>query len=502
MRHLLSASALCAIFSIGCSLPRSAALTTRDVVKVSRHTKQNPRGDRSPAKSQINESKVVQAVADEEMKKDDVDADVQLAEETPAVADVERQRSESSVVSGISNSTPAAGLPDRESAVFSLMDLTAIAEQEHPKLRKARSEIEAAMGARVQAGLYPNPRMETNNPEIWAGRDSQVNFGWQQDFITKGKLRLDKAAADQKVRVSESNYVVEKMQVLTQVRIQFIQALAARERLRNSEEILAICKSARDVSVDLLDVGERNLTDVLLLKNQYERARVAVEMNQTNFEAELRQLAMATGVADFVVTDVSGTTISDHPPYYDEEYIREFVQSNSAHMIMARAEVLRRKIMLNRAEVEPYPDFRFGPHYAAGTAQDSNRQFWFTFVFDIPVWNLNQGNIRSAMAEVSGAQANVDRRRLELLSDLADTHARHKTSQLLLARIESSILPNAVETQRLVQQGYSRGQLDVNRVLEAQRALLDAKQDQIDAFEQAWRSAAELAGFLQFEQFP
>ncbi|HEY0983992.1 TolC family protein [Schlesneria sp.] len=385
--------------------------------------------------------------------------------------------------------------------VYSLAELTAITEQEHPKLRMASAEIESVMGERVQAGLYPNPRMETNNPEIWAGRDSQVNFGWQQDFITKGKMRLDKAAADQKLRVTEAMYVVEKMRVLTQVRIQYIQALAARERLKNSEDILRISKTARDVSAELMETGERTLTDVLLLKNTYERARLAVENNQTRYEAELRQVAIAIGIPDLVVEDVSGS-INDLPPYYDEPYIREFLQSNSAPMIMARAEVVRRKIMLNRAEVEPYPDFRFGPHYAASTTEGSTRQFWFTFVFDIPIWNLNQGNIRSARAEVLNAQAEVENRRMELLNDLVDIHARHKTSQLLLARIDSSILPNAEKTQQLVQEGYSEGTLDVNRLLEAQRALLEAKQDQIDAYEQAWRTAAELAGYLQFEQFP
>lgn len=130
------------------------------------------------------------------------------------------------------------------------------------------------------------------------------------------------------------------------------------------------------------------------------------------------------------------------------------------------------------------------------------RGFWFTFVFDIPVWNLNQGNIRAARADIVGAGADLDAKRNELVRDLADIHARHKTGQLLLARIESDILPNAEETQRLVQEGYSKGQLDVNRLLEAQRSLLEAKRDQIDAYEQAWTTAAELAGYLQFEQFP
>ena len=532
MHHLLKIAALSVLLSTGCSLSRSTAVSTHGAAKSARSadplsalgaadptsTEKLSQERGQPRDSQVINPDSNSKIVDKERprRRDHQVQQVGYTEDSESL-DQDESRSQpdrddprsvvpapsGSVASDVNNLVLESQTETSLSQPrpYSLAELTAITEQEHPRLRMASAEIESVMGERVQAGLYPNPRMETNNPEIWAGRDSQVNFGWQQDFITKGKLRLDKAAADQKLRVTEASYVIEKMRVLTQVRVQYIQALAARERLKNSEDILRISKTARDVAAELMETGERTLTDVLLLKNTYERARLAVENNQTRYEAELRQVAIATGIPDLVVADVTGS-IDDQPPYYDEPYIREFLQSSSAPMIMARAEVVRRKIMLNRAEVEPYPDFRFGPHYAAGTAEGSARQFWFTFVFDIPVWNLNQGNIRSARAEVLNAQAEVDNRRMELLNDLVDIHARHKTSQLLLARIDSSILPNAEQTQQLVQEGYSEGTLDVNRLLEAQRALLEAKQDQIDAYEQAWRTAAELAGYLQFEQFP
>src|SRR6185436_5214279 len=94
----------------------------------------------------------------------------------------------------------------RVERVFSLRSLTELAEQQHPVLQRAGAEIESAKGDRVQAALYPNPRFETNNPEFWAGRTSQVNFGFQQDMVTKGKIRLDKAAADQQVRKMQGSF--------------------------------------------------------------------------------------------------------------------------------------------------------------------------------------------------------------------------------------------------------------------------------------------------------
>jgi cobalt-zinc-cadmium efflux system outer membrane protein len=67
---------------------------------------------------------------------------------------------------------------------------------------------------------------------------------------------------------------------------------------------------------------------------------------------------------------------------------------------------------------------------------------------------------------------------------------------------EQSILPDARRTVSLVLQGYQQGQLELVRLLEAQRALFEANLDYIDAEQDRLSSAADLANLLQLEQFP
>jgi cobalt-zinc-cadmium efflux system outer membrane protein len=395
-----------------------------------------------------------------------------------------------------SGTLPTPNMPN----MYSLPDLISIAEQVNPSIRRARSEIDSAKGKRVQAGLYPNPDMETNNPELWAGRASQVNFGWEQDVIVKGKMRLDKAAADQNVQSETAQFVLERMRALTDIRRAYYSALAARMRVENTQMVLGIAQRARDAAQQLSQAGERTLTDVLLLNNEYEHARVNAENAQTNFAAALKQLAAVTGTPNRTIEDVQGDLLAPLP-MFDEEAMRDFVMNGSAYMATARANVLRRQIMLNRAEVDPYPNLRFGPSYAANTA-NSGDQLWMSILFKIPVWDFNQGNIRAAHAELQGSIADLEAGRNDRVVQLAKAYADFKTASLFSERINTLILPNARQAQELVQEGYLKGQLDVNRLLEAQRAYLEATSDQIDASEQAWRSAAELAGFLQIEQFP
>lgn len=64
------------------------------------------------------------------------------------------------------------------------------------------------------------------------------------------------------------------------------------------------------------------------------------------------------------------------------------------------------------------------------------------------------------------------------------------------------MLPNAQRTLELVQEGYDKGQFDVNRLLQAQRNLTELANDYIDTSEQSWSTAADLAGLMQVENFP
>ncbi len=63
------------------------------------------------------------------------------------------------------------------------------------------------------------------------------------------------------------------------------------------------------------------------------------------------------------------------------------------------------------------------------------------------------------------------------------------------------MIPNSQRTLQLVQEGFSKGQFDVNRLLQAQRNLSDIAREHVEAAEEAWTAAAELGGLLQLEEF-
>ena len=85
-------------------------------------------------------------------------------------------------------------------------------------------------GLAIQAGLYPNPRFDTGNPQQLGGSNTLFNGGLTQEWVRGGKLRLDVAAAEQAVRQTQLAYTRVQFELLTDVRQQFFSVLADQER--------------------------------------------------------------------------------------------------------------------------------------------------------------------------------------------------------------------------------------------------------------------------------
>ncbi len=383
---------------------------------------------------------------------------------------------------------------------WTLDQVTRLALENSPVLRRARARIQAAGGIAWQAGIWNNPRWDTNNPYILgAGRQNQYNAGFQMEIPMAGKKRLDRSAAEQLIREATFAAISDRYDVLQAVRQQFFAVVAQERRITTLQELVVIATSARDVAQRKFEGGVVPKTDVLLLSIELQQAQVELQQAQTLLVGKRRQLAAAIGVPDLPVGDVQGDLTSPLPRF-DDKLTRRFVGSQNADVLNARAEAMRQRILLRRAEVEPYPNLYTGPAAAWGAAQTT--QFWYNIQFNIPIWDRNQGNIRAAQANNRDAAANVRVVQNKLLFQAADALGRHRAAVEVANRIRTGVLPTVEEYQTQVRAGYEARVFAVVQLFQAQRALFEANLRYIDALENVWSTAAELSNLLQLERFP
>ena len=403
-----------------------------------------------------------------------------------------------------SESLPApagvAAEPALASNTVELTFLEQLALQNHPRIHAAWEDVRSAEGRTIQAGLYRNPQIGTASPQL-AGPESQYNVFMSQDIITGGKLRLSAAAASQEIDQARLAAVRARFEVLTEVRRQFYSLLAAQNRVAVLQEMVVIGRKSQEIGQALLRGGEGARTDTLVLDVELSRAEVALQNAETVLATGKRQLAAAIGQPDLTIGILYGD-LSAELPRLDIEGLQAGVIASNAQVGIAGLEVQQARILYDRAVVEPSPTFNVMGGYQYQVSPDVHSQGIAQVTMSVPLWDRNQGNIRSAQANLARAHADARRVEVTLAGQAAAALARYRSAVQLVERYTTSILPKSRESLQLTQQLYQRQQIDFLRLLQAQRTLNEVNLGYIDAQEARWTAAAEIANLLQVEQFP
>ena len=395
---------------------------------------------------------------------------------------------------------PAPG-PVESSTTLTLDQCSAIALTTHPRLAESLAHVTVSHGSAVQAGLYPNPRVDSGNPQtIGPNRTGIYTIGLTQEVVRGGKLKLDRAAALEAAHQAEYDVVRRKFEILTGVRQEFFSTLAAQRRKALLEKLLELAKRSEKTSLNLLEAEQVSETDVLLLRVERRRAETALQGAEIALIGQRRQLATSIGLSMLEVNEVKGNLTTTVPEFDDEDVLTQ-VLTNSPVVQIANLDVNRTILLLRRAEVEPIPNLTVqgGTQYSESTA---NYQALVGLYLNVPLWNKNQGNIMAANASVRRSMAGRLAVQQELTKQLADSITRQRIAEKAVKNYEEGILPDAMRTLELVQKAYARGQFEISRLLQTQRTVFEANIDYISALENRINAAAEIAGLLQLEEFP
>ena len=381
-----------------------------------------------------------------------------------------------------------------------LPEFVAIAERSHPKIRSALATVEAARGKAVQARLYPNPLLASGSPQI-AGDQSQWNTFATQDIVTAGKLRLSQQAALREVQKAEYELIRARFDVLTGVRASFYQLLVAQRRMEIYRLLLDIAKRSYEIGRQLAEAGEGTKADVLFWSIERDRAEVRLLNGSVYVETGRRQLAAAIGLPLADVGKIEADLFTKLPDFELKDLQRAVVFAN-AKPRAAEAGIAQAQWSLERAVVEPIPNINMlgGYQYQVGIPEMD--QGLMQVMVEVPLFDRNQGNIRSARADIASARADLRTIELDLANSTAQTIAAYRAAQRNAEWFEEYILPKARETLELTQTLYGRGEVTFLSLLQAQRILTETELAFVEAQSDRWASAVTIADLLQLEVFP
>jgi len=128
-------------------------------------------------------------------------------------------------------------------AGLTLSDLEQMALQNNPTLSQAQARVRAARGVWQQVGLYPNPVAGYAAEEMGDNGTAGKQGGFiGQEFVTGGKLRLNRQVACQEIIRLQQELAAQQFRVVTDVRTSFYDVLVAQRAVELTDRLVKIAE--------------------------------------------------------------------------------------------------------------------------------------------------------------------------------------------------------------------------------------------------------------------
>ncbi len=221
--------------------------------------------------------------------------------------------------------------PASEQKTITLEELQQMALQNNPTFRQSAANIQAAEGRKKQSGLYPNPTVGYQGEQIRGGsfHGGEQGFFIQQDIVLGGKLGLNRTIFDQELKQAEMEAEEQKVRVATNVRMSYIQALAAQQTLELRHELSKLADDAVETTHQLANVGQADAPDVLESEVEAQQAQLAVTMAEQNQQRVWKALAAVVGNPRLPLTRLEGK-LENTPPVDADELVEKIVNESPA----------------------------------------------------------------------------------------------------------------------------------------------------------------------------
>jgi len=393
--------------------------------------------------------------------------------------------------------------PASEQRIITLEELQELALQNNPTFAQSAANIRAAEGRKKQSGSYPNPTVGYQGEKIRCGsfHGGEQGFFIQQDIVMGGKLDLNREIFGQELKQAETEAEEQKLRVVTNVGMSYIQALAAQQTLELRQNLSKLADDAVETSHQLANVGQADAPDVLESEVEAQQAQLAVTMAEQNQRRVWKALAAVVGNPRLPLMRLEGK-LEDTPPANTDELVERIVNDSPAVRI-AELGVKRAEAALVRTKREPIPDLQLrgglqqnGELLSGPNGRSVGLQTFANVGVRIPIFDRNQGNIATAKAEVERSKREVERVKLVLRERAASVVQTYAFSQTAVDRYKNHMIPRAQKAYEMYNKKYQEMAAAYPQVLIAQRTLMQLEVSYIIALESFATSSLSLQSYM------
>ena len=373
-----------------------------------------------------------------------------------------------------------------QTAELTLSQALTLALTQNPKLAAFSWEIEAHQGVVRQAKLLPNPELglEVENilgeDENRSFKSAETTLQLSQLIELGGKRSNRQQIANLERDLAGWNYEATRLDILEVANKAFFELLSAQERVQLGRENLQLAEEVFNTVKIRVQAGKASSLEESRAQMMVSKNRIALNKHTRTLAAARHHLSSAWGATKphFAKAVGNFAEISEPPTLTSIE-----VQlSQNPEIARQQTEIDLQNARLSLAKAIGIPDMTVGGGIKRHEDNDD-----YTFIFGIsmalPVFDRNQGGISTSQAEVAARKSENQTIGIRLKTALSQRYEEFQAAYAEVSSLQSRILPVAENTFEAINYGYQQGQFEFLEVLDAQRTLIDLREQLIDSLQ-------------------
>lgn len=383
-------------------------------------------------------------------------------------------------------------------APLTLQTALALAAGANADLSAARHELSATDGAVQQAGLLPNPTLEVERVDRKRADDvRETTFLISQPLELGGKRSARVQAAERGRDSAAAALSARQAEIRANVIDAWFAVLAAQEQLRLAQASSELAQRAAQATGRRVVAGK--VSPVEETRAKVAAASVTLELLRARSELAVarKKLSAMWGNPSPRFEKADGDI--DQLPALPDQAMLHHRLAQAPAMALARSELASRQSLAQVELSRRVPDVTL--NLGSKRSEELGRsQLIVGFSVPLPLFDRNQGNVLETARRVDKARDELSSTALRLDSDLAQAREDFDLAREQALALRTDIVPGAQSAYAAATTGFENGKFGFLDVLDAQRTLLDARSQYLNALAQAHRAYASITRILGAEQ--
>ncbi len=387
-------------------------------------------------------------------------------------------------------------------SVLSLADAVAEALAKNPEIQMLQQRLGVATARAKQASYLDDPQIAVQLSGVPLSHPTSLNqsdwnsIGSRQMLPFFGKLGLKEKIAEQETKVADQDLRAKEQEIRSMVKMAYADLFMAQRSTEILREQLDIMKTIIGATESRYRVGMVTQQDVF--KAQLEQSDLMNQLIVAEADSSAATVNLNTAMyrpprtpiqipADLTLPDVTASTSS----------LDELALANRPKLRGAEEEITRDERMYELADRNrKYPDFMVGWDYMRMPTEMNKDRYGAMVNITIPFspWTIGRRNyeVEESLAEIRAAKSNRDAIRNATLKQVGDSLSKLQAAKRSVQLYREGLLSQAELSFRSALAAYQTGRVEFVNLLEAQRALRDARMGYYKATASYLQNVAEL----------